>query len=210
MVNGKAKGDLFENVICRFLSAWLVLDEYADKKAFKVYDLPFRRCFTDTVPLDGHWEGQGDILHQPDIEFALCVECKDRKNWELDGLLANRKWPPWLWWEQCKRQAERVNLRPLMFFTRPFRRVYVMIDKGTAECLELQPYHGPVLRVQNPTGEHVVVTLADNLARVPRETVARLGNGRSSLGGRSKASLPRRQASRKRPHRRSGVSSSHV
>ncbi len=208
MVDGKTKGDLFENAICRFLSAWLVSEEYADKKAFKVYDLPFRRRFTNTTPLDGHWAGEGDVLHKPGIEFALCVECKDRKNWELDGLLANRKWPPWLWWEQCKQQAERVQLRPLMFFTRPFRQVYVMLDKETAECLELQPNHGPVARVQNPTGERVVVTLAQNLADVRREAVARLGNGRSSRGAESKNSSPKRRASQRKPRKSSGVSSS--
>ncbi len=207
MVDGKVKGERFENEVCRFLSAWLISEEYADKKAFKVYDLPFRRRFTDTTPLDGHWEGQGDILHKPGIEFALCVECKDRKNWELDGLLANRKWPPWQWWEQCKRQAERVSLKPLMFFTRPFRRIYVMVNKETAECLELKPNHGPVLRVQSLTGERVVVTLADNLAEVSRVTVARLRSGRSSPGVRSRDSSPRRRKSQKRPRRRSGVSS---
>jgi hypothetical protein len=88
-----------------------------------------------------------------------------------------------------------------MFFTRPFRQVYVMMNKETAECLELKPNHGPVLRVQNLIGERVVVTLADNLAEVPRATAARLGNGTSSRAGKSKASSPRRRASRKRPRR---------
>jgi hypothetical protein len=206
MVDGKAKGDLFENKICRFLSAWLVSRKYADKKAYKVYDLPFRRRFTDTTPLDGHWSGAGDILHKPDIEFALCVECKDRKNWELDGLLANRKWPPWSWWEQCKRQAERVHLKPLMFFTRPFRQVYVMLDEETAQCLQLKPEHGPVVYVQSPTGERLVVTLAENLYAVPRTTVARLGNGRSSPAKGSKHSSRRRPKSRRRQRKVSGVS----
>ena len=178
MVDGRRKGEAFENEVCRLLSVWLVAEKYADKERFSVYDLPFRRRSTDRMPLVGHWNGQGDILHTAGmgIAFPFCVECKSKKGWELDGILMNPKWPPWGWWEQCKKQATKVVATPLLFFTRPHRRVYVVVDRETAQCLQLRPKHGPVLRVERPSGERVVVTASENMLAVPRLKVTALAN----------------------------------
>jgi hypothetical protein len=178
MVDGRIKGNLFENKVCRLLSVWLVSDEYVDTKQFTVFDLPFRRASTDRMPLVGHWNGQGDILHTAamGIVCPFCVECKSQKGWELDGILMNPKWPPWGWWDQCKKQAAKVAATPLMFFTRPHRRVYVVVDKETAQCLTLKPEHGPLLRVERPSGERVVVSAVENLLAVPKRRVRALVN----------------------------------
>jgi hypothetical protein len=212
MVNGKAKGDRFENETCRFLSAWLVDKKYADAKRFKVYDLPFRRRFTDTTPLDGHWNGEGDILHRPGITFPFCVECKDQEGWTFDALVSSSTCPPWKWWEQAVAQANRTDgLWPLMFFTRRYQNRYVMMEVEAAECLRLSPSKGHVVRVQRDSLPPVVVCLAEDLASISRNTVGGLPRTcptqASSRVERSRSSSRKAMASTKGRRKRSGKDS---
>lgn len=171
MRNGKAKGDDFENRVCRLLSIWLVPGDW--KKA-KVWALPFRRRFTDTTPLDGHWTGSGDVLHRPGIKFPFTVECKKQEKWELDGMFGAPKWRPWKWWSQARDQAYEAGLHPLLIFTRNCRPLYVLMEKEIAEWLHLKPKRGPVLRVERPAGPRLVLAVMDDLTAVPRARVAEL------------------------------------
>jgi len=185
MVDGRKKGAGFENDVCRLLSHWIVPGDWS---VCPVYKLPFRRRFTDTTPLDGHWNGEGDVLHRPGVEFPFCVECKDIEGWELDGMFKNEKWPVWGWWRQAQSQSQMVSLRPILFFTRRFRPVYVMVSKEDAVWLRFEPVHGPVACVSSREGE-VVVTVAQNLlcCKGPGPSTAQPGRSRR---GRSRASSP--------------------
>lgn len=187
MVDGRAKGNRFENDVCRMLSVWVEGPQYANAK---VYTLPFRRRFTSNTPLDGHWEGEGDILHTPDIEFPFAVECKNQEGWELDGLVGAPKWKPWSWWEQAKDQAQRAGKLPLLIFTRKHRQVLGMLEKEVAKCLKIRPLHAPVVAVTRPLKnglstsgkrrrlrskrESVVVALMSDLMEVPRSVLLKL------------------------------------
>jgi len=179
MKDGRVKGNKYENRICRFLSQWVVPGDWSE---CPVYQLPFRRRFTDNTPLDGHWEGEGDILHRPGIEFPFCVECKDQEGWDLDGLLHNEKWPVWAWWEQACTQAQQVGLRPILFFTRAYRPDYVMMQKEVAECLELQSKHGPVVECRSKSGGTIKVTAARNVFAVPRSLLPCLSSLSADAG----------------------------
>ncbi len=193
MRNGKAKGDEYENHVCRIMSVWIVPGKWSKAPVWK---LPFRRRFTDTTPLDGHWDGQGDLLHAPRVAFPFCVECKKIEGWEIDGALANAKWPVWSWWEQAKRQARKTwktnGLYPLLVFSRNRKPDYVLLEEEVAQCLGLRPKSGPVLRVERPDGERLVLALLSDLTAVPKGTVTALARRRTMLGSRTRSSAAAR------------------
>ena len=170
-MDSNRKGRIFENAMCRELSVWLVPGDW---ESVPVIQLPLRRRFVASVPLEGHWNGRGDILHQPNISFPFCVECKNQEGWKLDGKGRERKtWPPWKWWRQCCEQAEDTDgLHPLLLFTRNRSPVYVLMKQGVSECLKLQPGNGPVEILPHPSGgQDLWLTTLDDLVKVPRARV---------------------------------------
>ena len=129
MVNGRRKGNDYENRICRILSTWLVPGEWG-KGQCPVYDLPLRRRSTSVMPIEGHWHGHGDILHKPFVDDPpFAFECKNQECWTLDGFMENARWPVWDWWEQAKDQAAASLLHPLLLFTRNRKKDYVIIEE---------------------------------------------------------------------------------
>jgi hypothetical protein len=132
MIDGRAKGQKFMNQICRAISLWLF--PAMDPKT-SVYDLPFRTRSTCIMPVEGHWRGEGDILNRPDIDFRLCIEVKKHERWDLDGLLANDKSPIHSWWEQSVEQADKVDMHPLLLFSRNRRKTYCLMRQDTADHL---------------------------------------------------------------------------
>lgn len=179
MVNGKQKGDSFENAVCRALSRWF--DPTLPEKV-KLADLPFRRRSTAIMPLAGHWEGNGDILHRPDLPhpWPFCVECKHVEGWELDGILANGGWVVWTWWSQAVEQAARDSAVPLLVFTRNRRTLCALLHEKTARCLRIEPRNGPVLKVATPAGESLVLARLDDLTAVPPSNLGNVSRPRSS------------------------------
>lgn len=197
MVDGRAKGNRYENRICRVLSRWLLSGDW---DRCPVYDLPLRRRSTSITPIEGFWHGHGDILHKPYVDnIPFAFECKDQEGWELDGLLANTRCPVWRWWEQAKEQAVAASLLPLLLFTRKRRKDYVMLDEEAMSCLQPKGRHGPVLMAKRPSGEAVGLLLLDDLVEVPRSLVTKLASKprNTSKGSASKNSKkPSRGASR--------------
>lgn len=179
MTNGRAKGNKFENDVCRAISEWLAPRHTLPNP--KVYELPFRRRSTSIMPLDGHWHGEGDLLHKPlpGIVSPFCFECKKVEGWELDGAMYVEGWKVWSWWEQCLDQAEKVSLAPLLIFNRNRRPILIMVRESEQSCLKMQPKHGPVLHVQRPAGQNVVVARLDDLVRVPLARVKALSKALS-------------------------------
>lgn len=179
MVNGRAKGNKYENVICLALSNWLAPQYMSD--AVSVYDLPFRRRSTSIMPSEGHWHGQGDILHLPlsGIVCPFSIECKKREGWELDGMFNGEKWPVWKWWQQAGEQAEKGGLVPLMIFSRNRRENLVMLYERDALCLGVSPATGPLVRVETPRDGRklpVVIVSLPSLVTVSLTAVLELAN----------------------------------
>lgn len=172
MVDGRAKGNKYENRVCRILSSWLVPGDWA---SCRVAELPLRRRSTSILPLEGHWHGKGDILHKPFVDDPpFAFECKHQEKWDLDGMLANARWPVWGWWQQAKDQAMSASLRPLLLFTRNLRKDYALMEEDVFSCLEPRPRHGPAVTLQRPSGERLALLLLDDLVGVPRARVKRL------------------------------------
>lgn len=162
------KGNRFMVVVSRLISTWWC--GTPPKAPFA--DLPFRPRSTSIVPVEGHWQGKGDILHRPDVPvpFPFAVECKDDEGGKLDSILEAPNWVVWAWWQQAKTQAQVAGLRPLLVFSRRHRGVYVMLDRPTATKIDLKPDRLPVLWVRGPFD----VAICDwrDLARVRPDALA--------------------------------------
>lgn len=177
MSNGRRIGNDMENEVCRALSAWMFpkqRDHYLDKAP--IYDLPFRRRSTSVMPVEGHWRGQGDILHRPDVPFAwpFAVEVKKREGWELDGMFTSPKWPVWAYWRQAHEQAATARLYPLLVFRRARRMTCAMLEEDQAAELDIEPRAGPILYVRpasknrpSNTGMLVICALRDIIETDP-------------------------------------------
>lgn len=170
MAEGRNKGARFEADICKALSGW----RHPDRDFSKVpqHELPFRRRFTTSTSLEGHWQGHGDILHRPEVKFPFTVECKKQENWDMDGMLTNAKWPPALWWGQAVSQAETAKRHPMLIFARNLREPHAMIREDAAECLLRNGVPRTVLTRQD-IGTVVVVRLGD-LVTIPWRRLASL------------------------------------
>lgn len=168
MVDGREKGNKYENAVCRVLSVWLFPD--LDPKT-PVEHLPFRRRSTSVMPIEGHWNGAGDILHRPGLEkrWPFCVECKHVEGWTLDGLF-NEKWPVWSWWAQAERQAARARRRPLLVCGRNRQRDYALLRAEDAACLALPK--SLVVRVERPSQPAVVLVLLQDLVKTKVERLS--------------------------------------
>lgn len=193
MVDGRAKGNNFENAVCRALSLWLFPD--LDPKA-KVAELPFRRRTTAIQPVEGHWEGRGDILHRPDLghPWPFAVECKNIERWSFDGI-SNSEWPVWSWWQQAVNQASGGK-HPFLVFTRNLKPNYVMVGVEVATCLQVEAQNGSVLHVGRPTNDPVVIALLDDLVQIPPERLASLSE--TSPRRSQRRSLTRRRSTKRR------------
>lgn len=174
MVNGRRKGNNYENTICRALAAWLC---DGVTSSTPLAQLPFRRRSTSIMPLDGHWHGAGDILHRPSADGLLpfCVECKAIEGWTLDGWFSDR-WVVWSWWEQATRQAEQVGLSPLLLCSRSRKADYAFLRESDASCLQLKR----TATLLRPSGERVSVVLLDELTQAPRHLVLAVSQAKRS------------------------------
>lgn len=181
MVNGKNKGDAFERSVCRAISQWLVPGNWS---TCGIERLPFRRRFTSSTSLEGHWVSGGDLLHWPSVSCPYSFECKKQEGWDLDGMLTAPKWEPWKWWAQCQAQAATVNRVPLLIFSRNRRPVYVLMAEEIAVCLEIPTLHGPSLRVCRPDGERVALVRLDDLVCVSRSRALRLSTANAGSASR--------------------------
>jgi len=173
----RIKGNRYMVSICRVLSAW-----WCDTPdGLRADDLPFRMRSTAIQPVEGHWEGAGDILHRPDLrpEFPFSVECKKQEKGQMDSILEAPNWPVWAWWRQAKAQAKKTRHVPLLLFTRNRRKDYALLSRRAADHLDIRPHEAPVLQVARPDGEELTLCLLDDLVQVPPRKVTAL---RTALG----------------------------
>lgn len=164
------KGRSFENVVCRSLSQWLVDGDWRNAT---VYELPFRRQTTNSMPSTGHWEGKGDVIHMPGIDFPFAVEAKNREGWKFDGMFTCDKWPVLAWWKQAVAQADESGLLPILFFTRNRQPIYCAVSQEVAQCIKLSAQNLFLVLIfsSSSENENVVVTKLDDLVQVPRKHI---------------------------------------
>lgn len=190
-VDGRNKGNKFENEIAYAISDWVVPCPNADSwRQLQVQHLPFRRRPAQCDDVATDWTGQRDLLHRPDVEFPFSIECKKIEGWTFDGLVGdNPGWMVWEWWAQTVRQARAALLYPLLVFSRNNRPPYVMISEVVLLWAKPHmPPTAPIVLAHAPDGPVAVMDL-ETLVRVPRSELSRLPLPQSSLGVRLRSKV---------------------
>ncbi len=113
-INSKAKGSEYERKIARQLSQW--------------WGEQFQR-----TPMSGglHWKNDnrvaGDIVTPPDSVYPFTTECKKREGWLLEQVLKGTG-DVESWWEQSVKDGKRVDLKPILIFSKNFAPSYLMLQ----------------------------------------------------------------------------------
>lgn len=131
----------------------------------------------ERTPRSGGWHAaavfraSGDLMVTPGSSFPFSVEVKYREAFSFATLLASRPSPVWGWWAQCRRDAEKVALMPLLFFRKNRQPWHVMawVSDVVPEWFDVR------WRLRCPQGGgNVCVALAEYLFRIdPRLVLAR-------------------------------------
>lgn len=112
-INSREKGKSFELKVSRILSEWWGMD--------------FRR-----TPNSGgfHWRNDhrvaGDIIPPPGAKFPFTVECKKHESWDFEQIVKNTGDVEKFWQQACS-DAERVQLKPMLIFSKNRSPDYVMM-----------------------------------------------------------------------------------
>jgi hypothetical protein len=77
-----------------------------------------------------HWKDDnrvaGDIVTPPDSLYPWTTECKKREGWDLEQVLKGTGEVE-KWWQQSVNDGLRVNLKPLLIFSKNFAPNYLML-----------------------------------------------------------------------------------
>jgi len=139
------------------------------------------------MPIEGHWEGEGDILHRPGVLWPFVVEAKDRQEWgTLDGVFTRKKWPLWGYWDQAAGQADRFSRRagrahaPMLIVKRVRFPAIVVMGVVPVGRLWLHRYAATCQTVMVARGERGIVMAP--LSGVVRAGVGFVRDAVESLG----------------------------
>ncbi len=106
----KTKGKGFELKIAQLLS--------------KQWDMQLVR-----TPASGGTHWKGDIIPKINYEnFPLCIECKKQEGWAFEQLFSSDNPVILKWWEQTIKETPS-NKIPILFFTKNYQSIYVMLYK---------------------------------------------------------------------------------
>lgn len=132
-VDGNRKGQEYMRCLSRLLSEWVC---GSSVKGILMAELPIRVKTTVVTPVDG-WGGAGDFAVAPEVQpFPFAMEAKDVEGWSFDGALQNKRWMVWNFWEQTLRQAEKVDLIPMLLFTKNRYPDWIMLPEGVDDFVE--------------------------------------------------------------------------
>ncbi|AID50505.1 hypothetical protein [Bacillus phage CP-51] len=157
-INSKNKGAEYERKIAKALGSW--------------WGEQFQR-----TPASGglQWKEDnrvtGDIVTPPDSIFPFTIECKKRESWDLNQFLKGTGEME-EWWTQATRDAKKINMKPMVIFSRNFDTDYVMmnLDDFSAITVGAQDFnHFAVAKVG--LEPRVICELDKLLASVSKETV---------------------------------------
>ena len=111
--NAKAKGNNFERKIAKMLSEWSGYTFMRTPSSGAIHNFHDKRVISDIVaPL-----AIG--------KFPFSIECKNVEcSWEWSTLLEGTSTTLSIHWSQCKNDAQREGLVPLLIVTKNFRDIY--------------------------------------------------------------------------------------
>lgn len=128
-MDSRRKGNAFELDACRLLSAIANPDDAYLYARSPAHAQLFHRRTTTVVPLEGHWNGAGDLVCRPFVSCPFTFECKKYKKVDLAAVLAGKDARFVAWWRQARRQADRTNKFPALVFA--WNRSDIWIATGT-------------------------------------------------------------------------------
>jgi hypothetical protein len=156
-INSKKKGSEYELKIAKTLSKW--------------WGEEFHR-----TPMSGglHWKQDnrvaGDIVTPPDSLYPFTTECKKREEWSLEQVLKGTGNVE-KWWQQSVNDGERVELKPILIFSKNFAPNYLMLRYS--DFVEIAPqiveFNYFVIYVNSEV--RVICVLEDFLNSVPKEMI---------------------------------------
>ena len=131
MVKGKQKGNEFELKVAKMLTEW-------------------SGCEFHRTPASGalHWPNDARVVSDivPPMElmekgWPFSVECKKVEyDWNMISILQG-KTEFWKHWEQCRGDAERENLVPLLVFSKNFHPICAAMQSSVFTALEVDVDH---------------------------------------------------------------------
>jgi hypothetical protein len=167
---GKQKGNAFEIVVAKELGDWF----YDNRNAlWRQQDSGARATLWGGG--DGPWPGDVAPVLPVAMNFPLCVECKDRKQWTFDDVLRKGKHSHLLeWYDKAVTDAADYALLPWLVFRKNYHPIYVAMGTGhrsTRAILKQVPY----LRFMDYDAYDLGIVLLDELREAfPRNFVAKL------------------------------------
>jgi hypothetical protein len=125
----RLKGNKFERQVCKILHAWA--------GGGPKDELIFRRRSVSIQPLEGHWDGRGDILHRPDFLFPFAIEAKKHESWNMEAAFEGEGWNVVAdFWKQTMWQASEAKLAPLLVFSKNLSAIFCMMRQTEFTWLE--------------------------------------------------------------------------
>jgi hypothetical protein len=149
----RIKGNRFENTVARALSLW-VTDGKSYYETCPVEALLFRRKPADNDNIVTDWVGGWDLIHSPTLKFPFAVECKNDKRLTLRGVATWQKAAQGMW-AQCRLQAKKLKLEPLLVFkAADHRHAHAVLYREM-----LAPGITSVILIRHPMGDLAVLPL---------------------------------------------------
>jgi len=149
--NGKKKGSTFENDVAKVFNERLGTKEFART--------PGSGAFATTHTLPAHLKIHGDLIIPQDFKF--CIECKKGYNEENLYSLYNDSSKFWGFIKQCRKDADKCGLLPLLIFKQDYRPILAIIPSG----IYLSVAQG-TLEIRSPEGDYVIC-MFDELLKEP-------------------------------------------
>lgn len=128
MKNPKAKGNNHERKIAKALSEWAGVKFMRTPMSGAIHNFNDKRVVSDIVP-------PLSIGKFPFSIEAKCVEC----SWEISNFIDGTSKTLKEHWKQCKLDAEREELLPMLVFTKNYRETYIMITEKAFKTLKINP-----------------------------------------------------------------------
>lgn len=108
----------------------------------------------------------GDLYIPP--EFPWCVECKNQQGWSLDSIINQTCKIVFVdWWNQCVRDASRVDKDPLLVFKKNRLTPLFVTRRASVEKYLSFEYLLPVRVIMNYEDEVLFLGRLSDLVELP-------------------------------------------
>ena len=152
---GKNKGSSFERDICRKLTKFVTGSEKPE--IFWRSASSGAKATQDAKSgVKGHMGG--DIVSVQDsqgmwLTEKFSIECKSYADFFFDHLFTPGKGQIWKWWDQCRRDADDANKRPMLIFKKNRSPIYVMLAQNSDLCYLVTHRNIPFMYMHGDGGD---------------------------------------------------------